>query len=188
MKHVNRMILKILMIAFTVFMLLPAMSRTADADEAMEEIVLTTDQQNVRTIQGDYFTINCGIPAGTNGVTIRNGINGSMRIRFKSWEPITKITLVYSDGANKEYVSVSETSGDGDAGTDDHITFTFSGTNVFEAKISISDNEVCISSVKVYYISHIHNIDGTDFRFTAWTDALAKQQWGGSCKCRKLSL
>ena len=135
---------KTLSVLLVAVMLLSVMPFTAfAADEVSETISLVYGQS---PISGTHYSVSADNLVGESALTI-NDIH-PMTINARKGETITKVVLTYSRVDDKNTLSASAGTFDGDA--------TFSNINAQQVTISSWDN-VDISAVRVYFEGNLNN-------------------------------
>ena len=135
---------KVLSVLLVAVMLLSVMPLSAfAADEVSETISLAYGQS---PISGTHYSVSADNLVGESALTI-NDIH-PMTINARKGETITKVVLTYSRVDDKNTLSASAGTFDGDA--------TFSNINAQQVTISSRDN-VDISAVRVYFEGNLNN-------------------------------
>ena len=131
--------------------LMPGMSLTAyAADEVSENISLVaSNSANLTTISGTHYSVSCGyMVADDKGMTVNSF--GALTINARKGETITKVILSYSEGGNRNTLSASIGTFDGNS--------TITGINAQQVSISSSSKAgVIISAVTVYFEGSLSN-------------------------------
>jgi hypothetical protein len=119
-------------------------SDASDADEVSETISLA--YAPLSTISGTHYTVSADNLVGESSLTIND--MHPMTINARKGETITKVVLTYRTGDDKDTLSASAGTFDGDA--------TFSNINAQQVTISSWEN-VDISGVTVYFEGDLDN-------------------------------
>ncbi|MCR4653957.1 MAG: hypothetical protein K5744_09760 [Eubacterium sp.] len=156
-----------------VLSMIPGMCMTVHAfDEVSEKISLVANRYaNLRTISGTHYSVSCGYGcAKETGMTVN--CYGALTIQARKGETITKVVLTYNWGNNKNTLSFSSGTFDGNA--------TISGINEQNVTISSSSTAgVNISDVTVYFEGNRSNptVELTGGANTKRSGGLSKQEY-----------